>query len=161
MLGRRGVDELSQFEEMARALKSPASIFKEGADIGKMPPGLLTISTDVVRKEAPAANVVGVLRGSDEKLKDEVIVVGAHYDHLGHGGRGSLAGREGGIHHGADDNASGTAAIIELARVLSAERARVRRTVVFIAFGGEEEGRSVRVITSTTPPCRSKNRGDD
>ncbi|HEX6623908.1 MAG TPA: M20/M25/M40 family metallo-hydrolase, partial [Pyrinomonadaceae bacterium] len=100
----------------------------------------LTISTDIVRKEAPAANVVGVLKGSDEKLEDEVIVVGAHYDHLGHGGRGSLAGREGGIHHGADDNASGTAALIELARVLSAERARARRTVVFIAFGGEEEG---------------------
>ncbi len=140
MLGRRSVEDLSQFEEMARALKSPASIFKEAADIGRMPPGMLSITTDVVRKEAPAANVVGVLRGSDPKLADEVIVVGAHYDHLGHGGRGSLAGREGGIHHGADDNASGTAAIIELARVLSAERARVRRTVVFIAFGGEEEG---------------------
>ncbi|HZB44157.1 MAG TPA: M20/M25/M40 family metallo-hydrolase [Pyrinomonadaceae bacterium] len=140
MLGRRSVEDLSQFEEMARVLKSPASIFKEAADIGRMPPGMLSITTDVVRKEAPAANVVGVLKGSDEKLKDEVIVVGAHYDHLGHGGRGSLAGREGGIHHGADDNASGTAAIIELARVLSAERARVRRTVVFIAFGGEEEG---------------------
>ncbi len=100
----------------------------------------LIISTDVVRKSAPAANVVGFLQGSDAKLKDEVIVIGAHYDHLGHGGRSSLAAREGEIHHGADDNASGTAALIELARLLSAERDKQRRTIVFVAFGGEEEG---------------------
>ena len=130
---------LDAFEQQHRSWKlsgtaNPENIIKDARH------GALTISTDIVRKEAPAANVVGVLKGSDEKLKDEVIVVGAHYDHLGHGGRGSLAGSAGGIHHGADDNASGTAAIIELARVLSAERARVRRTVVFVAFGGEEEG---------------------
>src|ERR1043166_5605121 len=100
----------------------------------------LSITTDVVRKEAPAVNVVGVLEGSDPKLKDEVIVVGAHYDHLGRGGEGSLAPREGEIHHGADDNASGTAGLLELARLLSREREKMRRTVLFIAFGGEEEG---------------------
>ena len=100
----------------------------------------LSIKTDVARKGAPAANVVGVLEGSDPKLKDEVIVVGAHYDHLGRGGRGSLAPREGDVHYGADDNASGTAAVVELARLLSRERAGMRRTVVFVAFGGEEEG---------------------
>ncbi|MDQ3747369.1 MAG: M20/M25/M40 family metallo-hydrolase, partial [Acidobacteriota bacterium] len=100
----------------------------------------LSVSTDIVRKEAPAANVVGVLEGSDPKLKDEVIVVGAHYDHLGRGGEGSLAPREGEIHHGADDNASGTAGLLELARLLSQDREKMRRTIVFIAFGGEEEG---------------------
>ncbi|MDQ5835670.1 MAG: M28 family peptidase, partial [Acidobacteriota bacterium] len=100
----------------------------------------LAVSTDIVRKEAPAANVVGVLEGSDPKLKDEVIVVGAHYDHLGRGGEGSLAPREGEIHHGADDNASGTAGLLELARLLSQDREKMRRTIVFIAFGGEEEG---------------------
>jgi aminopeptidase YwaD len=100
----------------------------------------LSVSTDIVRKEAPAANVVGVLEGSDPKLKDEVIVVGAHYDHLGRGGEGSLAPREGEIHHGADDNASGTAGLLELARLLSQDREKMRRTLVFIAFGGEEEG---------------------
>ena len=103
---------------------------------------VLGLTTDVVRKNAPAANVVGVLEGSDAKLKSEVIVVGAHYDHLGRGGEGSgsLAGREGEIHHGADDNASGTAGLLELARLFAGERERMRRTVVFIAFGGEEEG---------------------
>jgi Zn-dependent M28 family amino/carboxypeptidase len=98
------------------------------------------LSTEIVRREAPAANVVGVLEGSDAKLKHEVIVIGAHYDHLGRGGQGSLAGREGEIHHGADDNASGVAGLLELARTFAAERKSVRRTMVFIAFGGEEEG---------------------
>lgn len=101
---------------------------------------VMSLATDVVRKNAPASNVVGVLEGSDPKLKDEYIVVGAHYDHLGRGGDGSLATREGDIHHGADDNASGTAGLLELARVFSQERARMRRSVVFVAFGGEEEG---------------------
>jgi Zn-dependent M28 family amino/carboxypeptidase len=101
---------------------------------------VLSLTTDVVRKNAPAANVVGVIEGSDPKLKDEVIVIGAHYDHLGRGGEGSLATREGEIHHGADDNASGTAGLLELARLFSRERARMRRTVVFVAFSGEEEG---------------------
>jgi Zn-dependent M28 family amino/carboxypeptidase len=81
-----------------------------------------------------------VLEGSDPKLKDEVIVIGAHYDHLGRGGEGSLAPKEGEIHHGADDNASGTAGLLELARLFSQEREKVRRTIVFVAFGGEEEG---------------------
>ena len=98
------------------------------------------ISTEIVRREAPAANVVGVLEGADAKLKDEVVVIGAHYDHLGRGGQGSLAGREGDIHHGADDNASGVAGLLELARTFAQERKPVRRTLVFIAFGGEEEG---------------------
>jgi hypothetical protein len=99
-----------------------------------------TINTEIVRREAPATNVVGVLEGSDAKLKNEVVVIGAHYDHLGRGGQGSLAAREGEIHHGADDNASGVAGLLELARTFAAERKSVRRTLVFIAFGGEEEG---------------------
>jgi hypothetical protein len=96
------------------------------------------LSVDVTRRESPSHNVIGILPGSDPKLKDEAIVIGAHYDHLGRGGAGSLAQREGEIHHGADDNASGTAALLELARTFSKQRPR--RTVVFIAFSGEEEG---------------------
>ncbi|HVG30865.1 MAG TPA: M20/M25/M40 family metallo-hydrolase [Pyrinomonadaceae bacterium] len=99
-----------------------------------------SLSTDVARREAPAFNVVGVVEGSDPKLKGEAVVVGAHYDHLGRGGAGSLAAREGDIHHGADDNASGVAGLLELARIVSDATPRARRTVVFVAFGGEEEG---------------------
>jgi len=100
----------------------------------------LTLSIDIVRREAPSFNVVGILPGSDPKLKDEAIVLGAHYDHLGRGGEGSLAPREGEIHHGADDNASGVAGLLELARMLSTQNPKPRRTIVFIAFSGEEEG---------------------
>jgi hypothetical protein len=98
----------------------------------------LSLSTSVVRRESPSFNVIGVLPGTDPKLKSEAIVIGAHYDHLGRGGEGSLAPREGDIHHGADDNASGVAGLIELARMLSSQK--LKRTVVFIAFSGEEEG---------------------
>jgi peptidase M28-like protein/PDZ domain-containing protein len=100
----------------------------------------LTLKTDIVRHEVKASNVIGVLEGSDPTLRSEAIVIGAHYDHLGHGGEGSLAPKEGEIHHGADDNASGVAGVLELARIFTAQRPRPRRTIVFIAFSGEEEG---------------------
>lgn len=101
---------------------------------------LIDLSIDVVRREVSAANVIGILDGADPKLKNETIVIGAHYDHLGLGGEGSLAPKEGEIHHGADDNASGTAGLLELARLFTAQGSRPRRTIVFAAFGGEEEG---------------------
>ncbi|HLM01863.1 MAG TPA: M20/M25/M40 family metallo-hydrolase [Pyrinomonadaceae bacterium] len=86
-----------------------------------------------------AYNVVGILEGTDAVLKNEAIVVGAHYDHLGKGGTGSLAANSTAIHHGADDNASGVAAMLEMARRFAAEK-KNKRTIVFVAFGGEEEG---------------------
>jgi hypothetical protein len=98
----------------------------------------LSVNVNVNRIDSPSFNVVGILPGTDPKLKNEAIVIGAHYDHLGRGGEGSLAPREGEIHHGADDNASGTAGMLELARIFSAQKPR--RTIVFIAFSGEEEG---------------------
>jgi Zn-dependent M28 family amino/carboxypeptidase len=86
-------------------------------------------------------NVVGVLPGSDQARAREVIVIGAHYDHVGMGGRNSAAPeRTGEIHNGADDNASGTAAIIEMARQAAQARARFPRTLVFVAFAAEERG---------------------
>ncbi|MEO7971762.1 MAG: M28 family peptidase, partial [bacterium] len=101
----------------------------------------LTLQTDIIHREVEAANVVGIVNGFDPVLKNEFIVIGAHYDHLGRGGEGSLAPREGDIHHGADDNASGTAGLLELARIFaSSSSLRPRRTIVFIAFSGEEEG---------------------
>jgi Zn-dependent M28 family amino/carboxypeptidase len=100
----------------------------------------VTLTTDVMRVDVAAHNVVAVIEGSDPVLKDESIIIGAHYDHLGRGGEGSLAAREGEIHHGADDNASGTAGVLELARIFSTQRPKLKRTLVFIAFSGEEEG---------------------
>jgi hypothetical protein len=94
--------------------------------------------TDVVRIEAEIKNVIGVLEG-DGPLADETIVVGAHYDHLGRGGRDSLARGSSDIHNGADDNASGTAALLEVAREVM-KRGKQPRRIVFIAFSGEERG---------------------
>jgi hypothetical protein len=98
------------------------------------------LATDLVRREAAAMNVIGVLEGADPSLKGEAIVIGAHYDHLGRGGAGSLAARGGEVHHGADDNASGVAGMLELARIFISQRAKPQRTIIFIAFSGEEEG---------------------
>lgn len=84
----------------------------------------------------PATNVVGYLEGSDPVLKDEYIVLGAHYDHLGYDYRDG----ERVLFPGADDNASGTAAVIELARHFAQNRDAIGRSIVFIAFDGEESG---------------------
>jgi aminopeptidase YwaD len=94
---------------------------------------------NLVKKQAESYNVIGILEGNDAQLKNEAIVIGAHYDHLGKGGSGSLAANSTEIHHGADDNASGVSAMLELARQLAKEK-KNKRTIVFIAFGGEEEG---------------------
>jgi hypothetical protein len=85
-------------------------------------------------------NVIGVLEGKGP-LADETVVVGAHYDHLGWGQPGSLAGlKKPAIHRGADDNGSGTTAIIELARRFAARKDREGRRLVFMLFSGEELG---------------------
>jgi acetylornithine deacetylase/succinyl-diaminopimelate desuccinylase-like protein len=90
--------------------------------------------------EGDGRNVIGLIRGTDPELRDEVVVIGAHYDHLGHGGFGSLATElPDAIHNGADDNASGVAALLRVAETLSAGE-RSARTVLFVAFTGEESG---------------------
>jgi aminopeptidase YwaD len=98
------------------------------------------VSASIEPNRGVARNVVGFIPGSDPALRDEVIVIGAHYDHLGYGEVGSLAPEPGDIHPGADDNASGTAAIMELARLLAQNRDRLKRSVLVIAFSAEEEG---------------------
>jgi hypothetical protein len=84
-------------------------------------------------------NVIGILPGRDPVLRNQTVVLGAHYDHLGLGGFGSLDPDSTGlVHNGADDNASGVAGLIQVAARLAASPPA--RTVVFIAFGGEELG---------------------
>ena len=99
----------------------------------------LNFRVNLVKKQTGAHNVIGILEGTDPVLKNEAIVIGAHYDHLGRGGQGSLDVNSKEIHYGADDNASGTSAILELARQFAKEK-KNKRTIIFIAFSGEEEG---------------------
>ena len=84
-------------------------------------------------------NVVGVLRGSKPEWSAQSVVIGAHYDHLGHGWPDVHAGDEGKLHPGADDNSSGVAVLIEVARLLK-EEGKPARSLVFAAFAGEEWG---------------------
>ena len=125
-------------------------IARRFAEVGLQPPPGGWFQEFTVAREAPAAqharvagvtgrNVVGILPGSDPALRLETVVVGAHYDHLGHGGFGALdPDSAGAVHNGADDNASGTAALFHIAAQLAANPPA--RTVVFIAFDGEELG---------------------
>ena len=89
--------------------------------------------------EMPTQNVAAIIPGADPKLRDEYIVLGAHFDHLGRSSLGALdPDDKNAIHNGADDNASGTAAVIELARLLHAKPAK--RSVIVVTFSGEELG---------------------
>jgi len=105
-------------------------------------PGVrVRIDLDVKQVRREVRNVVAMLPGTDAHVKDEAVVLGAHYDHLGRGGRSSMEpSLIGQIHNGADDNASGTAGLLELAAALARDPAPRKRSYVFIAFAGEELG---------------------
>ena len=109
-------------------------------------------TTAIERVETEGRNVIAVLPGTGRsgaagddvaagngRPGRETVVLGAHYDHLGYGGANSAAPGENAVHHGADDNASGTALLVEVARVLAAE-GPFPRTILFVAFSGEERG---------------------
>jgi hypothetical protein len=106
----------------------------------------------------PVRNVVGILPGADASRAKEAIVIGAHYDHVGLGGRLSVSPeRTGEIHNGADDNASGTASIIEIARAAMTDRQRFARTLIFVAFAGEERGLLGSAHYVGSPPVPMSN----
>ena len=94
------------------------------------------------KKSSTTANIVAFLEGTDPELKDEYIVTGAHFDHLGYGGPGSGSRMPDttAIHNGADDNASGVAAVLELAQYFSQSGAAHPRSMIFVTFSAEESG---------------------
>lgn len=92
------------------------------------------------QKQATLKNVIGILPGQHPVLKNQSVVIGAHYDHLGRGWPDAREENKGKVHPGADDNASGIAVLLELARVLG-QSFKPDRTLVFVAFSGEEAGR--------------------
>ena len=138
MTGSRGADSAAAY--LARRF----------SQVGLQPAAGGWFQSFTVGQEAPAArqaqtgalvgkNVIGILPGRDPVLRNETVILGAHYDHLGLGGFGSLDPDSTGlVHNGADDNASGAAALIQVAARLAASPPA--RTVVFIAFSGEELG---------------------
>ena len=102
-----------------------------------------TLRVDKDVKEKPivkTCNVIGFLEGNDPELKKEYIVLGAHYDHLGLGGPTAKSDKRNVVYNGADENASGTSDLLEIAEKLSFHKKELKRSVIFIAFGAEEQG---------------------
>jgi hypothetical protein len=113
------------------------------------------VAAEIRHESAATANVVAAIPGRDPAVAGSCVVVGAHYDHLGFGGDASLAPEQlGTIHPGADDNASGVAALLDVARAMAAS-GPPRRTVVLAAFGAEELGvlGSAFLVRHMPPGC--------
>jgi aminopeptidase YwaD len=98
--------------------------------------------SEIIREYSNTRNVVMILPGEDEQLKNEYIIIGSHFDHLGIGGPGSSsrAVDTSGVHPGADDNASGVAMMLELAEKFAMTKGSHKRSIICTAFTGEEEG---------------------
>ncbi len=111
-----------------------------------------TLSVSLTLRKSAAANIVGILRAGAADRLPGAVLVGAHYDHIGHGGAASLAPDSHDVHNGADDNASGTAALLAVGRQLAAHRAELRRDVWLVSFSGEEEGALGSTAFTRHPP---------
>ena len=111
--------------DVSRRVEAPVEVLRQA----------ISVRADVHRERATATNVLGLVQGRD---RTRTIIVGAHFDHLGYGGPGSLASGSGAIHNGADDNASGTACVLELARLYAGTQPPVN--LLFALWSGEELG---------------------
>ena len=127
------VDSVAVIERKIKEQKSPS--------VYTLPVSISAI-VEVNQKVATTHNVVGWLEGTNPTLKNEFVVIGAHYDHLGMGGpgSGSRAIDTVAVHYGADDNASGVAGLLELAGYFADRKNRPERSLLFIAFSAEEMG---------------------
>ncbi len=125
---------IKALQDSINSSKKPRSMALDGVSA--------TASSAVDEIRETTKNVVGFLEGSDPAMKDEVIVLGAHYDHLGMGGEGSGSMKPDtlAIHNGADDNGSGTVGLLELAQYFSSVRTSLKRSILFTSFSGEELG---------------------
>lgn len=142
--------DLKALQEKINADNTPASF--EFRDLEA------DITTGIRQAKKPGINVAGYIEGSDEVLKNEYIVIGAHYDHIGMGETGSLyRGEDTQIHNGADDNASGTTGVLELAEKFSANKDKLKRSVIFVTFSGEELGLlgSAHFVQNLSVPAKS------
>ncbi len=147
-----GIPAISITRSIANQLLKPsgktieeleAALIKDINSISPFPVKSSVSATPVVtREKKKTLNVVAMIEGNDPNLKNEFIVIGAHYDHLGWGGPGTGSRRPDtiAIHNGADDNASGTSTILEIFEKLAANKSNLKRSVIFVAFGAEEVG---------------------
>src|SRR5262245_9822023 len=130
----KSLEALQKSIDEAKDGPAPASALVPGARV--------RLATSIEKRAEPARNVAGMLRGTDAARAKELVVLGAHYDHVGRGlfgsnGKPSDVGR---IHPGADDNASGTAVMLEVAEAMASAKEKPKRSVLFLGFTGEEMG---------------------
>ena len=140
-MGTAGLDASAEYVAnafQAAKLQTPAAAGRAATDIEGFFQRF-SFTPAGARQPLGLRNVIGVLPGSDPRFANEAVIITAHYDHLGRSGPGIRMAEIGQIHPGADDNASGVAVLLELARAFSAAGSPPR-TLVFIAFAGEEAG---------------------
>jgi hypothetical protein len=137
---------LKKADPKGRDLLALRKLCDEGAlkDFAMKPDVRVSIETEVGESKVPTANVGGVLAGKGS-MKDEWIVIGGHFDHVGYGMFGADPSNRGKLHPGADDNASGSSAMLVLSRLLKQQYADAPadanlRSVLFLAFSAEESG---------------------
>ena len=128
ILRKGGAPNLRELQKQIDESGKPSALALTGVTVSG--------NVDIERERQTVRNVMAMLPGANAS---EYVVIGAHYDHLGRGGQGSMRPHVNAIHYGADDNASGTTALIETARQL-VRQGRPARSVVFVAFTVEEEG---------------------
>lgn len=143
-------DELSKGPRQRVSAKGVPIVFLNRSVFGEATPtpealaeAKFELSVDLERVKDQGVNVAGLLTGEKPGAADRVVVIGAHFDHLGFGGPGSgslYAGSDAQIHNGADDNASGTSGVIELARYFAAKKSEMDYSILFATFTGEESG---------------------
>jgi len=126
-------------------MKKTVAELEKQINSSKKPGGFVTgarvkAGSEIIKKNSVTRNVIMLLPGEDELLKDEYVIIGGHFDHLGMGGTSSRARDTVAVHHGADDNASGVGEMIELAEKFSLTRGSHKRSMIFAAFSGEELG---------------------
>ncbi|MHC4663316.1 MAG: M20/M25/M40 family metallo-hydrolase [Planctomycetota bacterium] len=120
---------LEKLESKIADTGKPASMSLKGTTIDA--------KVKLTEKSVGTENVVAMIEGSSKDYGKEHIIVGAHYDHIGMASRG---GKKKEIYHGADDNASGSSALLEVARAISVMKEKPKRTIVFVWFTAEEKG---------------------
>jgi hypothetical protein len=126
----KSIDSLKKIQKQIDNYMKPFSYFLDSLEI--------SIKTNVIEKKKPSQNVVGFIEGSDPVLKKEILVIGAHYDHIGYLKKHKAG--EDYINNGADDNASGTAGVLAIAKAFGKSKFKPKRSVLFILFAGEEKG---------------------
>lgn len=128
-------DDLKGREAGSEGIEKAANYIETIFQKNGIKPYFNTYKDTISNFAQPAYNIVGVLKGNDSKLKNEIVVIGAHYDHIG-----QIAPKDGdAIANGANDNASGTTTVLELARYFGTHKTN-KRTIIFALFTAEEKG---------------------